>query len=947
MQQFAIGQRWLSDTESELGLGIIIEVSERKITILFPASDETCIYIKESAPITRIIFAVGDTITDQEGLQWQVQKLEQAAGLVKYHCLAASEQDGDEAANTEIKIINETRLSAQVQLSRPLDRLLAGHSETKEWFDLRVESLLMMTKHAVSQLRGLTGPRVGLVPHQLYIAHEVGKRLAPRVLLADEVGLGKTIEAGLIIHQQLISGRSERVLVLVPDSLQYQWMIEMRRRFNLNFAIYDLVRTASIKEHDPDANPFMDAQCIIASRDLLVDHDDLMQAALEAGFDLLVVDEAHHLQWSVEQGGNEHYRMVEQLAAECKGVLLLTATPEQLGMQSHFARLRLLDPNRFNSLDEFLHEEDSYQETVQMADSLLDGAPMDSAEWAMLLQQLGLPLVEYSPEARQKTLNLLVDRRGTGRVLFRNTREAVKGFMGRICAPIALSKPSTWPSSGNLRAQLWPEELQDDGGWMEQDPRVVWLMQALRSELKYKKVLLIARSGAVVAALDNALRMHAGVRSVVFNEEMSLLERDQAAAYFSEEHNGAQILLCSEIGSEGRNFQFASDLILFDLPANPDTLEQRIGRLDRIGQKNDITIYVPYVMGSAHERLFRWYDEGFNVFNGISPSAQTLHEHYLPELKAYLLGEKTEGFDLLLYNVANQCAQLQAELQQGRDRLLEYNSCRPQVAARIVNALKEQDSNGYLADYISRFMSAINLEYEQQHDGSLIVTPNDDILVDGVELPEDSCTMVFDRDTAIVREDTQYVTLEHPFVASLFDLVKTESFGNNTVCFLRSNAIPVNTVLAEVWFRVQVIAPKQLNLPASFSQQMVRVLLHETGKDLSANIAIGMLDPYVLPMDKTNVRAVVRVKREAITAMYQQAEQTAANKLPELIAAATKRYTERLTAEVERLRYMQAQYGTVRDIEISLLEQHMQQGIQLFAQAKMVPEAVRVLLAVK
>lgn len=123
---------------------------------------------------------------------------------------------------------------------------------------------------------------------------------------------------------------------------------------------------------------------------------------------------------------------------------------------------------------------------------------------------------------------------------------------------------------GKLREQMWPEEAQIDGSWMQNDPRVPWLMEILRKELKHKKVLLIARSGPVVESLESALRLHAGIRTAMFHEGMSLLERDQAAAYFAEESYGAQILLCSEIGSEGRNFQFASDLILFDLPANPD-----------------------------------------------------------------------------------------------------------------------------------------------------------------------------------------------------------------------------------------------------------------------------------------------------------------------------------------------------------------------------------------
>lgn len=305
-------------------------------------------------------------------------------------------------------------------------------------------------------------------------------------LLADEVGLGKTIEAGLIIHQQLKTGRSERILILVPDSLQYQWMIEMRRRFNLQFSLFDLTRTASIKEHDPELNPFLTEQCIIASVDLMVDHDDLREQALEAGFDLLVVDEAHHLMWSEEEGGNDRYDLVEELAENTAGVLLLTATPEQLGVESHFARLRLLDPQRFSSLERFLDEEAQYQQTAQIAEVLMSDEPLTQEHLSALEGLLGHS-IEDQPEQRFRAIHELLDRHGTGRILFRNTREAIQGFPGRDCQPAPLPAPADWSKDGKLREQMWPEEAQIDGSWMQNDPRVPWLMEILRKELKHKK----------------------------------------------------------------------------------------------------------------------------------------------------------------------------------------------------------------------------------------------------------------------------------------------------------------------------------------------------------------------------------------------------------------------------------------------------------------------------
>ncbi|WP_312333216.1 RNA polymerase-associated protein RapA, partial [Acinetobacter variabilis] len=914
LQQFAIGQRWLSDTETELGLGVLIDVDERSVSILFPKSDETRVYARSNAPLSRIVFNANDELQDQEGTIWTVESVEDRNGVVRYHVVRTLE-DGTE----ERKALNETRVGATIQLSKPLDRLLASQIDYKEWYDLRIEALLMQANMQTSPLRGLVGSRVGLIPHQLYIAHEVGQRFAPRVLLADEVGLGKTIEAGLIIHQQLKTGRSERILILVPDSLQYQWMIEMRRRFNLEFSLFDLARTASIKEHDPDLNPFLTEQRIIASVDLMVDHEDLREQAIEAGFDLLVVDEAHHLMWSEEEGGNDRYDLVEELAEKTPGVLLLTATPEQLGVESHFARLRLLDPQRFSSLDRFLDEEEQYQHTAKIAEVLMSDLPLE-AEHFTAIESLLDHAIEDTPEQRFRAIHELLDRHGTGRILFRNTREAIQGFPGRDCQPAPLPAPENWSKDGKLREQMWPEESQLDGSWMETDPRVMWLMEKLRTDLKHKKVLLIARSGPVVEALENVLRLHAGIRTAMFHEGMSLLERDQAAAYFAEESYGAQILLCSEIGSEGRNFQFASDLILFDLPANPDVLEQRIGRLDRIGQENRIQIHVPYLVGTAQERMFRWYNEALNIFSNISPTAQTLQENFIVALKDCLLADKGQEFEDLLEEVSVQREALEAELQEGRDRLLEYNSCRPVVAQEIVNALEDYDDNTTLPMFMKRFMASTNIDFDEQSNGTVIIKPTDQMQVQGLTLDEEGMTATFYRDQAQIREDAQYLTLEHPFTESVMEMINTQGFGSTNVAVLKSAALPQGSVLMEVWFKVDVVAPKALNLPSSLPQQLIRVLLSEKGQDLSQKIAPEILKPYLHHLDGNSCRQVVKARREVIEARYQQALELARSTLPNFKQQAKEVYGNKWQYEIDRLTYLKQFNPSIREDEIARLQ---------------------------
>ena len=138
MQQFAIGQRWLSDTETELGLGVLIDVDERSISILFPKSDETRVYAHNTSPLSRIVFNINDEVQDQEGIKWIVESLDDRSGVIRYNVIRTLD-----SGEQEKKALNETRIGAQIQLSKPLERLLASQIDYKEWYDLRIEAMQM------------------------------------------------------------------------------------------------------------------------------------------------------------------------------------------------------------------------------------------------------------------------------------------------------------------------------------------------------------------------------------------------------------------------------------------------------------------------------------------------------------------------------------------------------------------------------------------------------------------------------------------------------------------------------------------------------------------------------------------------------------------------------------------------------------------------------------
>lgn len=632
---FALGQRWISDTESDLGLGTVVALDARTVTLMFAASEENRVYARSDAPVTRVIFNVGDVVDSQQGWSLQVEQVVEDQGVYTY---LGTRVDTEESGVA----LREIFLSNQIRFNKPQDKLFAGQIDRMDNFVLRYRALANQYQQHKSPMRGLCGMRAGLIPHQLYIAHEVGRRHAPRVLLADEVGLGKTIEAGMIIHQQVLTGRAERILIVVPETLQHQWLVEMMRRFNLHFSIFDEERCVeAFSEAD---NPFETQQYVLCSLDFLRKSRQRFEQALEAEWDLLVVDEAHHLEWHPEKPSRE-YQVIEALAEQTPGVLLLTATPEQLGRESHFARLRLLDADRFYDYEAFVKEEEQYAPVADAVTALFSGEKLsDEAKnkiTELLSEQDVEPLFKalesHASEdeialARQELIDNLMDRHGTGRVLFRNTRAAIKGFPVRNVHLLPLEIPSQYTTSmrvagmlgGKLTPEaramkmLYPEEIfqefeGEESSWWQFDSRVNWLLEKVKAK-RSEKILVIASRASTALQLEQALREREGIRATVFHEGMSIIERDKAAAYFAQEEGGAQVLICSEIGSEGRNFQFANQLVMFDLPFNPDLLEQRIGRLDRIGQKRDIDVYVPYLTETSQAILARWFQEGLNAF---------------------------------------------------------------------------------------------------------------------------------------------------------------------------------------------------------------------------------------------------------------------------------------------------------------------------------------------
>ncbi len=912
MENFYPNQRWTSEGEPELGVGVITETSKNRVQVHFPTSNETRLYATGSAPLRRVVFKPGDTIVDINNLPFVIEHVQNKGNLFIYIGKKGS--------------LSEADLGAVSAKYGAHDRLLMGDVETPEVFSLRRKTLEYDHMRRISPINGFVGGRIDLIPHQLYVAHEVSSRYAPRVLLSDQVGLGKTIEAGLILHRLLSGGQVSRVLIVVPDSLIHQWFVEMLRRFNLWFHIFDEERCAALDESAPEGNPFLDDQLIICSTSFLANSPTRAHQAISADWDMLVVDEAHHLQWSLTKVSPE-YAIIELLSKVAKGLLLLTATPEQLGVESHFARLRLLDPDRYADYDQFINESQDHKEIATIVDHLAVGKSLKKKDITLLENLFGKSRIskmdQKDPVATHQLIENLLDQHGPGRVVFRNTRAAMSGFPTRKARIIALeapSQPKQWMQrlseeyTSDTEVQLGTEVKQQF--WFSTDPRVTWLVDLL-TQLNPAKVLLICKSKTKVLALEKALKKRSTSKVGVFHEDLSIVQRDRNAAWFAEE-DGAQILLCSEIGSEGRNFQFAHHLVLFDLPLHPELLEQRIGRLDRIGQSKDIQIHVPYLKGSPQEIVVRWYHEGLNAFEenieGGNQIAHLFSDRLSDSTLAVSSPDQNTKVDTLISDTSKYQKELKQKLAKGRDRLLEMNSFRPIVAKKLIEQIKAADQEVELEQYMTEVFTHFGVEMEDLAPRTYLLHPAGSNREAFPSIPADGISVTFDRKRALSREDVSFISWDHPMVTGALDMMLSLGTGAASFGILKGTA--KKGILLEVLFVLESAGKKGVNIDRFLPGTPLRVVVNYTGDEVTDNYPVDLFHQQLIPgrIDDLieNETLVDIIFPEMIKTAIEIADQLKLEK----IDGGLSRMNQTLDHEIDRLAYLYKRNKGIRPDEV-------------------------------
>jgi len=636
-----------------------------------------------------------------------------------------------------------------------LDRLAVGDLDDLEDFVIRLDILQLLALREADGLGSFLGGRVRLFPHQLHVAERASASDPVRWLLADEVGLGKTIEAALILNRLVHAGKIDRCLVVVPDALTVQWLGELWRKYHQVFTLLDAARLADVaRDFGADFNPFDVHRRAVISIDMLVDRPLLSDQAVRAGIDLLVVDEAQRLRRPAGHPGDPAWRAIAPIAALGRHVLLLSATPLEDDAHGFFRMLQLLRPAEFP-------EDVSFESRLES----------------------GMPLPPCTSSTRRVDIGGLPPRIGTPIVIDQPSkwrlREAVEAAVRRVPAPHAVARRQkidrvrrALASGAALAAVLGPDEreLRQQAHAMDaSDPRLEWLLsQVPRWRNARDKTLVFVAHRETLEMLRSALSQRAQLATGVFHEDLSPSQRDIEVARFREPE-GPSLLVSTEAGGEGRNFEFCQRLVLFDLPWKPSVVEQRIGRLDRIGRRIPVDIVYfrpPSGIGADVVRLFETLGLFREPLAGLEP--QLVHvEGAISEIA---LDPAASFSPHRLDELVGEANAARSRIREAAYQQLHHDPYKPEMAAGIL-ARVPAELDALNEDVVVRACARLGFTIERPRGHRVFaIEIGSEALVDGLPgVPGGTSYLgTFDREEAVERETIDFFASGHPLVEGVF-----------------------------------------------------------------------------------------------------------------------------------------------------------------------------------
>jgi ATP-dependent helicase HepA len=635
-----------------------------------------------------------------------------------------------------------------------VEKLVAGELDDVDDFITRMNILHLLAIREADGLGAFLGGRVRLFPHQLHVAERASKTNPVRWLLADEVGLGKTIEASLILNRLVHAGQVTRCLVVAPDSLTVQWLGELWRKYHQVFTLLDSERLGDVaKDFGEDFNPFELHRRTVISLEMLIERPHLTQQAVKAGIDLLVVDEAQRLRRPPGHPGDPAWRAVAPIAALGRHVLLLSATPLEDDAHGFFRLLQLLRPNDF-------------PESVSFESRLADGIPLPPctsstrrSDIGGLPPRVGIPVDLINPKSAKHQEAVEKAVRGAAAPNVVVQRDKIDRVRRALASGAALA--AVLDANDPLRAQA-----QSMDGL---DARVEWLAtNAVKWRAAKEKTLVFVAHRETLEMLRAALSHRAQLATGMFHEALTPAKRDTEVALFRE-HDGPSMLISTECGGEGRNFEFCRRLVLFDLPWKPSVVEQRIGRLDRIGRRLPVeVVYFRPAAGIGRDvvRLF----EGLGLFREPLAGLETQLAHVEGALEAIALDPDASLTDDRLEALLAESNAARSRIREAAYQELHREPYRaemgPAILARVPNELDELNQEVVVTASIGL---GFTIAHPRGHRVFSIEIGNG-AQVDGLPgVPGGSGYVgTFDREEAVANEAIDFFASGHPLVEGIF-----------------------------------------------------------------------------------------------------------------------------------------------------------------------------------
>ncbi|HMC35605.1 MAG TPA: helicase-related protein [Myxococcales bacterium] len=740
-----------------------------------------------------------------------------------------------EVPGNKPQVRSEADLRAPAPREGPAEQLASGRWGTPEDFHLRSETVRLDLERRADALGALFASRVYVKPHQVSVAHQVLSAPQPRFVLADEVGLGKTIEAGLVLSSLLHAGLVKRCLVVAPSHLTVQWLAELFHKFNLLFTLMDPDRAKEDREAaeaeapDDDASTWGRHPLVITSLEWLSRTREEAKAAADAGWDLVAIDEAHHLR------GARAYEVAQALARKTWGLLLLTATPLQLDPAEYHALLRLVDPAPAATEQELRARLARQGELSAEVRSLLAGDHSAAERIARLFPDDPM-LGDLRADA---LLAHLAESYGLSARLLRNRRAVVGGFTPRMLTkiPVELSgeerdlerevrralAQARLPSGAVLASLLrrmgssppalasglsaaGEKKLAQRALAISRDSKLEAFHEFLRELGPSEKVLVFAEPRETIEYLRAALARRR-IEALAYVGDLSPAERDKMVARFRDP-DGPRVLLCTELGGEGRNFQHCHVLVNYDLAWSPAAIEQRIGRIDRIGQSREVRIHAFRPEGTLAARVLDVLDAGVGVFTEPVGGLDPVLEGIEAELLALASSDDAERWEKMTRALAERVSAARAQVARAYDPLLDLRSCDlaalrslAERGARRIGArlLPSSDAEGALravATTLEMRLEAVTIEAAKRvglavdvdvdvMPGQVSFSVGPELKVDalaGFDLSQDRTVIgSFRREFAVQHEEHDSFATGHPLVEALFAWVRDGELGRAMV----------------------------------------------------------------------------------------------------------------------------------------------------------------------